>query len=128
MYCIACGEKLEENAKSCKKCGKVVTKEKKFTLSKKNINIILNCIGIFLGGVMIIISLSSSFSGNTVIDKMYGGDAYTGMQNAMADAANNIDSVADGLEFTVRGFGTVSGLLVIIHYIKALLLCLEKNK
>lgn len=128
MYCINCGEQIPENADFCPNCGKVLKKEqKKVQLNKKNINIILNCIGIILGITLIILSVTSSFPGEVVVDKMYGGDAYTGMQNAMAAAANNLYNIAQSTQATITAFGTVSGLLIIVHYLKALVACTNKN-
>lgn len=52
--------------------------------------IVLGCIFLFLS----IVSIDDHFI-STVSHETYGGDAYTGIQNAAADTANNISKFAD---------------------------------
>jgi hypothetical protein len=51
----------------------------------------------------------------------YGGDAYTGMQNAAAQAANNIISVNENLETLFMGIQTCFGYALMI--VGALVVC-----
>lgn len=44
----------------------------------------------------------------------YGGDAYTGIQNAVADAANNIGDIADALYFGMHQIYMFVGIFLII--------------
>lgn len=62
-----------------------------------------------------------TYRGTMVGYKIYGGDAYTGIQNAAADAANNIYAL--NVEFcnTMEIF---SSILICLCYIVALLLIL----
>ena len=72
-----------------------------------------------------------TFTGVTISAEKYGGDAYTGIQNAGAATANNVYWLTDCvvlLSKTVRmGFGftlLVTGLLVILFGVKKV--CAEK--
>ena len=61
----------------------------------------IGAIGIILTGIMAIIfgiicwsyCESYSYYGDCVMYETYGGDAYTGIQNAAADTANNINDL-----------------------------------
>ena len=74
-------------------------------------------------GIVSVILGMVSFSmetGSYELNVSYGGDAYTGIQNASAQAANNIIYLA---EVTSFGFGavlTVAGVFMMIFGIKTL--------
>ena len=77
--------------------------------------IILGCVAIFVGS-------SVNTTGTYVPDSIYGGDAYTGIQNAAASTANNIKSqtgvIVEIYELTMSYVGAVmivSGFLVIAY-------------
>ena len=94
---------------------------------------------IFVVGVLCIIfgAIDGNFYGYSkyVSYEFYGGDAYTGIQNAAADTANNIGRLTDlvesvGEEF-FNFFGTMlilAGVLVIIVSIKMAVTEITKAK
>ncbi len=57
--------------------------------------------------------LRENFYGIYTADQTYGGDAYTGMQNAMADASNNVSSVGYLLSSMSGCFATIAGLTLL---------------
>lgn len=57
---------------------------------------------IILGISMISYSLDSDNSGRSASAEKYGGDAYTGIQQASATAANNVDRENDNFLFYIR--------------------------
>ena len=89
--------------------------------------------GVCIGIICIIFSFVT-FSGSADIPPSfytdhdtYGGDAYTGIQNAAADAANNITKLSSGIESLydkislIGGFILmISGALIILHYFEQL--------
>ncbi len=90
-------------------------------------------IGIAIGIICIIFSFAA-FSGDAAISSgtytnhsVYGGDAYTGIQNAAADTANNVVKLGSGIEALydkisqVGGFILlIAGALIILNYSKQL--------
>ena len=78
-------------------------------MSIKNIYIkkIIAIVGIFVG----LIICGSGFSDNVSIvsSEKYGGEAYTGIQNASARTANNVMNLE-------RTFLKVTGILTILNY------------
>lgn len=84
----------------------------------KVIKAILSFLGIGAGGFSIYASnvMMQMECGSTEWDMMYGGDAYTGIQNAAAQAANNVKDFA---ELTRVGFAEaffIIGLLMILYF------------
>ena len=57
---------------------------------------------IILGISMISYSLDSSNSGHSASAEKYGGDAYTGIQQASATTANNVERENDNFLFYIR--------------------------
>ncbi|HOB25789.1 MAG TPA: hypothetical protein PLB45_00230 [Bacilli bacterium] len=88
----------------------------------------LNIFGLFLGIVVLLFGLIGSFNVPTVIVNAttYGGDAYTGIQNASASTANNITYISRDAYAFVRFVVIISGFLIINHYCKCI--ALDKNK
>ena len=70
--------------------------------------------GVILGIVCIILATQLNFSSGYVSWKEYGGDAYTGIQNAAAATANNVDSLGDFLEEATSMFFIVMGVGIIL--------------
>lgn len=76
-----------------------------------------------LGGISVILSIICFclYDGGYESSYTYGGDAYTGIQNASAQAANNLINLADIVKF---GFGSVlliGGLYLILSSVFQLL-------
>ena len=67
------------------------------------------------GALMFIMGISDAFycGGYYVSHKSYGGDAYTGIQNAAADTANNIESVGGLIADVANASMFFLGLLLI---------------
>lgn len=84
---------------------------------KKNVvKIVFSTLVVVMGVFSIIFAsvMFKSYSYSYVWHKSYGGDAYTGIQNAAADAANNVVYLG---KLCQRGFGylfIITGVLLII--------------
>lgn len=79
-------------------------------------------IGIVFGIIAIILSFTvrDLDNGSYESNKSYGGDAYTGIQNAAAQAANNVQ---DGNDIIMAGFGNVlliMGGATVAYFLKEL--------
>ncbi len=95
--------------------------------SKKDVSfimrLVINAMGVFSGIVSIIMGviISCKYCGNYAYSNSYGGDAYTGIQNAAADTANNVLAsnriITDGLCFICVSIG----LAVIFYFASKLL-------
>lgn len=83
-------------------------------------NILTGALSVFLG-----ILISVMGSGTYVSSQSYGGDAYTGIQNAAAATARNVTNVSDILQAGFSSILIVFGLA--LAFSAALKLC-EKNK
>lgn len=94
-------------------------KEKMRNIKKKiNFKIIICIAGIILGIATIIVA-TNEFSytwGRTVGYKTYGGEAYTGMQNAAAQTATNVYWTFDAIRIFSKSFLIILGVLIILHY------------
>lgn len=60
--------------------------------------IVKGVILIVIGIVALVISSNISIPGSTESKESYGGDAYTGIQNAAAQTATNVYQVGNGIE------------------------------
>ena len=60
-------------------------------------------------------------AGSTENSFSYGGDAYTGIQNAAAQTANNVHYLNDILQFGFFAVLFVAGLALLCHYVPVLL-------
>lgn len=88
--------------------------KKKNAKKTKIVNIISAIVGIVCGIVMIGESFNMRyFYGTWVSKETYGGDAYTGIQNAAADTANNIKGLISEISHIAEQFFFVAGLLII---------------
>lgn len=129
--CSECGAKLSEGAAVCPHCGNVLKKKKPhkkvFPAIQK---IVVGACLVFWGIVALSCSSTSYYSGEYAEHHYYGGDAYTGMQNAAATTANNVDNLGDTVE---EGFssieGIMAGILIITggYFISTGIYCLAKK-
>ena len=95
----------------------------------KKTDLIFSIAIIAVGVLAIVFAVLSLFSGSnnslyTMDFERYGGDAYTGIQNAAARTANNIYHLNKNLisMFSIFGYGLmVVGLLVVLYGAKKLL-------
>lgn len=72
-------------------------------------SIVFICISIYGFNV----SSNTYFHGEQVRDISYGGDAYTGIQNAAATAARNIDELGDFMAEAMSSFFIIGSLILI---------------
>ena len=75
-----------------------------------------------LGAISGIVSIVFSFvvfgmsNGSFENSKKYGGDAYTGMQNATAQTANNVQDLCELVQTGIGGLLLVVGLALIAYF------------
>ena len=158
MFCKKCGKELKEGAEFCLECGHIVGKpveEKKvevvtpvqptvvapaqpavatpaFSLDK-----IFDLAYVVIGALAIvfaIICFAMEVNADTCawVSKLsYGGDAYTGIQNAGAATANNINILNDSINILVANvktcFGFVFLLVGLLFVVKGLKKVLAKK-
>ncbi len=131
MICTNCGKQLGDQDKVCAACGAPVEQPtvqvsapQPSVLDKRKANfdivkLSICALGIVLGLVLTIVGITtynSSLYGDYIRSESYGGDAYTGIQNAAAETANNVMA----LEWSVREIGGVMliafGLVVVLYF------------
>ena len=130
MNCKNCGIELEDGIRFCDNCGANMEEEPveeittdamqeeeqapdalpSMTLAKKAYigGMISSIVVVILGVIMllgifkttIIIDTPSSYQTTSTSYSFYGGDAYTGMQQASADASNNAQAAAENVAGT----------------------------
>lgn len=81
---------------------------------KTNFKTVVGIGVILLGIISFIMASFTSNHGTFVSDKYYGGDAYTGIQNAVADTANNINSLINAVNDTYTNIMIFVGICLII--------------
>ena len=81
-----------------------------------------NIVGIISGMISIVFSfvVKGMSIGYYEQNYTYGGDAYTGIQNASAQAANNVQDLADLVRTGIYGFLLVFGLALIFFFLSRL--------
>lgn len=84
---------------------------------------ITSIVGAASGLLSVIFSfyILSMDAGSTENSFSYGGDAYTGIQNAAAQTANNVHYLNDILQFGFFAVLLVAGLALLCHYVPVLL-------
>ncbi|MBQ9862063.1 MAG: zinc-ribbon domain-containing protein [Clostridia bacterium] len=138
MICTNCGKQLNEQEKFCAACGTPVMQAtvqvptpqpSAFEKIKANFDmakLVVCVLGIVLGLVLTVVGFTtydSSLYSDYIASESYGGDAYTGIQNAAADTGNNIFS----LEWTVREISGVVligfGLVTVLYFVLKVFEC-----
>ena len=81
-----------------------------------------NIVGIISGIISIVFSfiIKSMSTGSFERSLTYGGDAYTGIQNASAQAANNVKDLALLVQSGIFGFLLVFGIALICFFLSRL--------
>ena len=81
-----------------------------------------NIVGIISGLISIVFSfvVKGMSIGSYEWSYTYGGDAYTGIQNASAQAANNVQDLADLVRTGIFAFLLVFGLALICFFLSRL--------
>lgn len=131
--CKNCGAKIHNEDKFCGKCGSLVSNQTTASyfppvenhapisnninnsISGKPLVSLLLYIGGIISGIVSFILGTTMFgksSGLYEPSNTYGGDAYTGIQNAAAQTANNLTSVAqiakDGIGYLLIAIGLIA--------------------
>ena len=132
MLCKKCGKEIEENSKICVFCGEEVKENEKNNDNKGKLNNvksnlkensengkigkILNVCLIVLGIVSIILGfvVKEMSIGSYELGLSYGGDAYTGIQQAAAQTANNLLETNDILRTGFSYIFIISGILIVL--------------
>ncbi|MBO5418219.1 MAG: hypothetical protein J6A50_06440 [Clostridia bacterium] len=76
--------------------------------SKKKVCMVLICILCVIGIAVSILGITADCGGGYESNAYYGGDAYTGMQQASAQTANNVLAVGEIIETGLHFMGGVS--------------------
>lgn len=118
-YCSKCLSEIKQGEKFCSKCG--ASAGYRVEVAKKK-HYITETIGILTGVVSIILGIITFATkvGNYERAETYGGDAYTGIQNAAAQAANNIYYTGEMLRFALASILVVIGTFMIIFFVEKL--------
>lgn len=150
MFCRKCGNEIVTGEKFCSACGtEIETVEESVTMNEndyensseqnnvemicKNTNNVLGIIasigGMVTGLLSIILGfvLRSDSTGMYELNGTYGGDAYTGIQNAAARTANNVIDVAEIVQDGISYVLFVLGLIVIFSFMFKLYKCLARR-
>lgn len=91
---------------------------------KLSFRIIICILGIILGIATIVIGIATDkfnyrYWGYGEVET-YGGDAYTGIQNATAKTVTNVYNLYQTVQAFSKSFLIVWGILIILHYALAL--------
>ncbi len=133
-FCVKCGTKLDAapaqpafdatvppqqpyTAAPVQGAGYVSTVDKLGNIAEKNSKII-PLIGILSGVVSVILGIVTMLkdTGVYVSSKSYGGDAYTGIQNAAADTAYNVRALTEAMNFGVGSLLIVLGVAIACYF------------
>lgn len=148
-YCQKCGAMIPDGMDKCPQCGtelpvmsEVTTETESTSASPANVPVmipatsptvstaskaasdkVITILGLAAGILSIIFSfiMLGLDAGYSHTDSAYGGDAYTGIQNAAASTARNIVSLATIVKFGLFAILFVGGLLTVLHFVKKLM-------
>lgn len=114
-FCPDCGASINENSNVCVHCGYVL----KLNKSKKNVFKPIQML--VVGGLLTLIGLFGllwstgiHYYGDLVTDEYYGGDAYTGMQQASAATARNVSDLGDLVALYYSGVTKIMTLILMV--------------
>lgn len=141
-FCVHCGmENAEENV-FCQKCGKSMSEVTKsdimspkqaefvpnnsksdnvhnqFTMQLKKNVMLFPIIGMFSGILSFVFGLVlwAKDTGVRCYSESYGGDAYTGIQNAAADTASNVRELAEICKFGLAAILIILGVAIFCYF------------
>lgn len=80
---------------------------------KKKVSSLFIVIGIL--SIILAFSAYGLDTGYTESNVSYGGDAYTGIQNAAAQTANNVHYLAEAVSFSAGSILLIAGLTLVIY-------------
>ena len=138
--CPLCGSELKAGALFCDKCGASMAE----TMQNKNDTaeppkarkfafqpvMLFDAFGALSGLLSIIFSfiVYAADTGSWESSYSYGGDAYTGIQNAAAQAANNIQDLARIMRFGMGSVLLIAGLVLCCCFGAKLYTALKADK
>lgn len=133
MFCQKCGFQVEDEVKICPNCGcPTVTEDstvkKKKIPTSKVLPLIPNAIGVISGILCFVFAIISKVTGNASpwFTESYGGDAYTGIQNAATATANNVNELCSIVSSVACMLFIVLGLTLIAFFGGKLVKALKK--
>lgn len=93
-------------------------------------NVMASILGICSGVLSIILGIvATGYSdGYHEAESSYGGDAYTGIQNAAAQTANNVDDLAEIVKFGVSSLLIVVGIAILCFFVLKLFSYTKKDE
>ena len=109
IKCKECGKEIIDTLNKCSNCGYPLKN------NMKNKRLITGISFIVLGIISVIWGLSLTYTGISSLSETYGGDAYTGIQNASSRTANNINELGNTLCVGLKGILIVMGGAIIIY-------------
>ena len=132
MICKKCGAEVADGVRFCTVCGAPMLEEKQdqtFTQAYQQTPVILSekpvkkkkfasVLGVIAGCVSVLMSVIVFLkaTGGYEWSETYGGDAYTGIQNAAAQTANNITYLNEIVKVVGGGLLLVLGLALIAYF------------
>lgn len=144
-FCANCGGELQDGVAFCAKCGAAIQTEQNVqnncnnphTSSSANVNnaakldnainvinekskggILFNVIGLLSGILSAILGfvVFGLDTGSWENPSSYGGDAYTGIQNAAAQTANNVQDLTEIIKFGVASLLIIVGIAIFCYF------------
>lgn len=140
-FCAKCGSELQEGVAFCDKCGAAMQNdancESQASFTPVNTNnttkldnainvinqkseggVLFNVIGLISGIVSAILGFGvfGLKTGGHEYFESYGGDAYTGIQNAAARTANNVQCLADIVKYGIASLLIVLGIAIFCYF------------
>lgn len=105
------------NAAPVQGAGYASTVDKLGNIAEKNSKLV-PLIGVLSGIVSVILGIITMLkdTGVYVASKSYGGDAYTGIQNAAADTAYNVKVLAEAVNFGIGSLLIVLGVAIVCYF------------
>lgn len=155
MFCEKCGKELNRDEKICSNCGNLIeatdnavqqqinqpyteppvyqppVSHPKKAINDKLMNLILNAIGSFSGLLSLIygfILKGKTYPIQYTSRGTYGGDAYTGIQNAAADTSSNLIVIVAILRDALSMLFIIIGLAILSYFIYRLFKAIKANK
>ncbi len=113
VYCNHCGAKNNEDVKFCANCGNKIYGATNAKSPKEKFLTLAALAFIILGVIAFIMGSNLTYYGSYESTEKYGGDAYTGMQNAAAKTANNVNSLAETYRDSYSMFMTFLGITMV---------------
>lgn len=120
LFCPNCGQKVELSGDNSAYSNENFNQSEniEFTAQKLNKVVIFNVIGLLTGVLSAIFGfvIFGFGTGSKEGALIYGGDAYTGIQNAAAQTANNVQKLTEIVKFAFGSLLLVVGIAVFCYF------------